>query len=477
MRRMPPSYIANFDSATAMLRATARFLRGKDFPALGQTELIPLKRVVPLANRLPDSAREILYTVGGWGESVSPKKIHTVDTDAIYRWAANIYPQRKYPAVMIGSANGGLVHLASALGIPWLPQTFLVPVSQTDVHPDDVQHGLDAAMEPARILLENNPDIQLNHMHDPNQDRLMLNLMTYFRIKRLRLGPEYERFLEQNLPPGGTIFIVDCRRQWPVTRLGDRHVFQAGALGGATEEEFLKGSPRVEEYLARYDSHKRRWDAPEPTEHAPEAEWGFEPRMGKDIERFAKERGYEVVRIVFEEPEHFSPMVADLYRWWYAQRRIKANRLLVESFILMEPYWALRLGAVPYWMKFNKEGNLDSLNQFLDAREPFDYIHLTLFMHGVDSVGLPPLEDWRKVLRRARKEGHFLGVDEAAYPRDFGIFGRYHTAIQKLAPRYPVPGPLALSQLHEFLEQSGQEYPIEWRGFTSGLAGRQRAAS
>ena len=33
--------------------------------------------------------------------------------------------------------------------------------------------------------------------------------------------------------------------------------------------------------------------------------------------RFARERGYRVRRIVFDEPEALSPLVADLYRWWY----------------------------------------------------------------------------------------------------------------------------------------------------------------
>ena len=38
----------------------------------------------------------------------------------------------------------------------------------------------------------------------------MIQRMTYFRIKRLWLGPAYENFVRQNLEPGGTIFIVEC---------------------------------------------------------------------------------------------------------------------------------------------------------------------------------------------------------------------------------------------------------------------------
>ena len=77
------------------------------------------------------------------------------------------------------------------------------------------------------------------------------------------------------------------------------------------------------------------------------------------MERFARERGYRVRRIVFEEPEHPSPLVADLYRRWYEERGLPANRLLIESFILLEPYWALRTGSVPFWTKFNMEPDLE----------------------------------------------------------------------------------------------------------------------
>src|SRR3546814_2954815 len=74
---------------------------------------------------------------------------------------------------------------------------------------------MEAARGPARLLLDNNPDLQLHHMRDPVQDHLMLRVMTYFRVKRLRLGPTYERFLSDVLEPGGTIFLVECEQRWP----------------------------------------------------------------------------------------------------------------------------------------------------------------------------------------------------------------------------------------------------------------------
>jgi hypothetical protein len=363
---------------------------------------------------------------------------------------------------MIGSSNGANVHLCAALGVPWLPQTFLIPVRQPDVHPDDTIAGMESGREPARRLLDANPDIQLHHMHDANQDRLMLGRMGYFRVKKRTLGPAYEQFLRDHLPPGGTIFLVECERSWPTTRLGDRYIFQHGALGGASEEEFLHGSERVEEYLERYGSHKRRWDSPAPDGETPEAEWGFEPALREDVERIAAQRGYTIRRIVFDEPEHFSPLVADLYRWWYRQRQLQPNRLLIESFILLEPHWALRTGSVPFWLKFNMEPSREWIMNYLQRAEPYDDIRLMLFSHGVEAVGLPTIEEWREVLSFARKTGSFVGVDEDAFPMDFATFVRYQTELKNVPARYPMPGMLTLNQLDRFLQEAGDRYMVKW---------------
>ncbi|HET6521304.1 MAG TPA: hypothetical protein VFG47_16015, partial [Geminicoccaceae bacterium] len=329
---------------------------------------------------------------------------------------------------------------------------------------DEPKRVMAFGREPGRRLLEANPDLQLHHMHDPVQDRLMSQAMTYFRVKRRRLGPAYEGFIADALEPGGTIFLVDCRRTWRTTRVGERHVFQFGALGGATEEEVHGGGPRVAAWLEGQGSRVRRWDPPPADGRSPEAEWGFEPALGEDVERLARARGYRLVRIAFEEPEHPSPLVADLYRWWNAERGLSANRLLVESFILLEPFWTLRTGSAPYWMKFNTEVSAGHLEDYLDrgAGEPFDEIHLMLFAHGVESLGLPPIERWRALLGRARREGRFAGVDEDAYPADFAVYARYHDAIQAIPARYPLPAPLTLDRLERFLDRRGERYAVRF---------------
>jgi len=461
----PTRYLANFDSSAAMVRALANYIRGEDFPLLGampRWRAPDMKLFSRLVNASPRTIQEQVYIWAGRFEAVAARKLDAADAGRIAEWVVSLYPKRRYPAIAIGSSNGALTHLWCAFGIPWLPQTFLVPVARHGPHPDEPQEDLRWAEEPARAFLKANPDVQLHHLHDPNQDRLMIQRMTYFRFKKLSLGHAYERFIEDHLEPGGTIFIVDCGLKWPTTRIGDRYVFQFGALGGARADEYHQGGERVTDYLRRHQSHRTQWEPPRADAERPEAEWGFEPRLAEDIERLAQARGYRIRRVAFKQPEHASPFVADFYRWWNEKRGVVGSRLLVESFIVMEPYWTVRTGSVPFWMVFNMLPSADALETYLNRAE-FDDIHLMLFSHGVDSIGLAPVERWRALLARARRDGRFTGVDPHAFPRDFAVFVRYHYALKdQIKARYPAPPPLMLDELDAFLAKTDGRYPVRW---------------
>src|ERR1043166_561861 len=220
------STVADFDSATAMLRALANYLKGEDFPLLGamprRNEPV-MKLVASVVNSLPANLREQVYIWSGRFEAISPKKLDRINTDEIAEWMVSLYPERQYPAVAVGSSNGAAVHLWAALGIPWLPQTFLVPVARSGIAPDEPREEMRWAEPHAELVLGRNPDLELHHMQDPVQDRLMVKRMSYFRLKRRTLGPVYERFLRECLAPDGTIVVVECGLRWPTIRRGDRY--------------------------------------------------------------------------------------------------------------------------------------------------------------------------------------------------------------------------------------------------------------
>jgi hypothetical protein len=460
----PNRWIADFDSSTAMLRAVASTLHGRDLPMLGthsattERALRPISRVF---DRLPERLRDGIYIRAGALEAVSERTLSTIDAEAIARWTTEMYPARQVPAVAIGSSNGALTHLWSALGTPWLPQTVLIPVRRDAVDVDDIAADFAWGRSAAPTLLRPNPEIVLHQMIDPVQDRLMVHRMAYFRAKRTSLGAAYARFLQERLAPGGTIFIVDCRLSWGTTAAGERHFFQHGAVGGPTEDEYRFGGPRVARYLEEQRSTRRAWTPPRADGRTPEAEWRYDERMTADLMRLAHDagRGWRVRRLRFTEPEDVSPLVADLFTWWNERRGVATRRALVSSFILLDPTLELRAGVVPFWMTFNTDGSAANAERYFDDRAPFERIDMTLFSHGVRSIGVVPLERWAALRARATKGGQLFGVDPSAFPKDFGNFMRYHADLARgLAPFARLPASLSLDHLDEFLSANMQRY-------------------
>lgn len=448
-RRRVSRTLCDFDSSVAAVRAVSRFMRGRDFRALGAGPASA--HLAALASALPAGAQRRLFVTAGRFQSSRASRVRGLTSEDLASWTAGQYGPGPYPAVFIGSVSGAAVHLAAAMGAPVLPQTYLVPV-RARVDPDRPRNALTAGMELGRAMVAANPDLSLCHMHDPSQDRAMLVRFLYFRFKRLRLGAVLERFLEERLAPGATIFIVDCTLTWPVTVLGERHSFQFGALGGMSPDEYVSGSDRVAEHLAQQGSPVRRWDPSPADERQPEAEWGYDDALTEDISEVAARRGYRVRRITLEEPEHLSPTVAELYRWWHHRRGLPAERLLVETYDQWEPYWTLRLGAVPFWLQFTADSSLDLLERYLRGVEPYRQIGVNLFSNGLLSVGQAPVAEWRKVAERyAAESGGTLGVDERAFPWDFGATMRHRPALAALPERYPMPPPLRVDELDEFL--------------------------
>ncbi|GAB3020302.1 hypothetical protein [Natronobiforma cellulositropha] len=457
--RTTPPALANFDSTTVFVRATARYLRGEAFPALGLIHP-KLAALAPLGNRLPRRIRNGIYTYGGANEGIDPDALGEVDVETFRRWVVEQYPERGYPAVLVGSSNGAGVSLAAMLGVPYLPQTFFVPVRRS-LHPDSVRADVAWGRRHAGPFLEANPDVGLSQMHDPNQDRLMVRKLAYFRVKSHTLGPAYESFLETVLDDGGTVLSLECSYDWPVIDLGERHHFQLGGLGGLEPEEYYEGSERIAAFLADQGSPVRAWDVPDPDGRRPEAEWGFDPALRRDLERVTDREGYERRRFVFDDPRDLSPFVADRYRERYARRGRPTDRLLVGSFALLEPWWTCRTGSVPYWSAFTTQPDAARLERYLADAPAYDDVYATLFSHGVDSAGLASAERWRSVLDAARDRAGFVGVDPSAYPSDIESHVRYHADLpDEIDARHPLLPPVPFERFLERTDAVADEYDL-----------------
>jgi hypothetical protein len=434
MRTLPPEdAVAAFDSASAFLTSLARSLHHQDFAYLGQSRLkVPL---VYASKVLPRPLRRRVYASASGREGVPPDKLDGIDMEQVAAWVAAKYPDGTFPAVLLGSSNGALIHLAAACGIPWLPQTVWIPVRRPGADPEDYRGAADFGEHHAQKLLGPNPGVQLHHMHDANQDALSASQMAYFRVKWRRLPTAYRQFLRQRLLPGAPVVVVRDTSSWPVTRLGGRHVFQVGAQGGMSADEYL-----------------REPDVPVADETAPEAEWGFAEPLLDSVRAWAEDTGHPVMEIRYDHPQHPAGGVADTMRRWLQDRAEPAQRLLVSSFIVHDPWRTITSASVPFWTFFPVLSAAEDLGAYLDTHA-YEDIDIMLFSHGVKSRGMADARIWQGLADRAGRQGRLLGTDPSAFPADFPVFVRYTRAMRSLPDARqawrPMPLDFALSALTE----------------------------
>ncbi|MBI3307190.1 MAG: hypothetical protein HYZ84_05230 [Candidatus Omnitrophica bacterium] len=453
-------YITGFDSSTTMLYALGQFLHGKEFRGVGVAPNVPAF-VGDAINTIPEDWRTSLYGLSGWAGAMKESKLKKIKSEDIAQWVVDQYPKRKYPGVIIGSSNGAVIHLAAALGIPWFPQTYLLSVRRL-LPPDEIKKDAEWGKKMVKHFLPQNPDLLAYQMHDPLQDRLMIQKMGYFRLKRTKLGKPWEDFLKKNLKPGGIIYTSECSYPWWVYSLGERHTFQIGGLGGLTSKEYLTGCAKIDRFLQNYKTNVRKWYLPIKATKALEAEWGFAPALLEDIKRFAKKHGYRVKRICFNEPEDVSPLAADFYRWWYRKLKWNTDRMLGESFALLEPLWTFKTESIPFWLAFNTRSSLKALRNYLKSSKPFREIHLMLMSNGVkDAIGLVSIKEWKAAISHAKGKHGFVGVDEEKYPADIGTFLRYHDDLRnKIGARREVPPSLTIADFEKFLKEKKRKYRV-----------------
>ena len=456
-RTDPMDALAGFDSGTTMLDSLKHSLGGRPFSGSVPGRYIP-DGIIRSINALPEELRQWMYRMAGKMDALQEKNLGSIDMEAIAAEIVSGYPDRKFPAIVFGSANGALLHLCGALGIPWLPQTVLI-TTQRSIEPDDIQGDMQWGELAMRRFLANNPDVVVHQMHDPVQDRLMVAKVGYCRVKYLHLPRAYRDFLQQRLEPGGVVIVSDCRLQWPVMKLGDRHFFQVGGYGTTTPDEYLHGSERVRAFLKEQKSSLDKWDVPEPDSGQSEAEWGFVESLADDLTAAAA----PMYRLSYESPEDLSGLAADCYRWWYSRRGYTPDTLLVDCFANIDPFTTMQARAVPFWLVFNTSVSAENLRAFCRGVK-MRRVRIILMANGITGIGSLSLDQWREAVAGVSQDIQFVGVHPDAYPNDPVSFGAYGKDLRnKLSPLHAPPRLMQMEECMEFMNGKNDAYPLTWQ--------------
>jgi hypothetical protein len=179
------------------------------------------------------------------------------------------------------------------------------------------------------------------------------------------------------------------------------------------------------------DEYRDISDVPTPNDTAPEAEWGFAEPLADSVRAWAEPAGHPVVEVRYDHPQHPSAAVATTMRRWLRARGEPAERLLVSSFIVHDPWRTITTGSVPFWTFFPVRDAAADLAAYLE-KATYDDVDVMLFSHGVHSRGLADARTWQQIADRARRHGRLLGTDPSAFPADFPVFVRYTKAMRSL---------------------------------------------
>jgi hypothetical protein len=158
-----------------------------------------------------------------------------ISADDISEWVTSQYERGPYPVVVVGAGRGAL-HLAAALGAPYLPQTVLTAVRDLETHADDPTGAMEALRPDHAAGRTQQPEQRL-HVHDPTRTgrcwRAWLPAaQTPPTRPDLRKVPRRTARSGRNHPAG---------REDPhlaLSHRGERAYFQFGALRGVPEEEY-----------------------------------------------------------------------------------------------------------------------------------------------------------------------------------------------------------------------------------------------
>jgi hypothetical protein len=435
----PAAYVSASDSSATMMRAVAAALCNEwMIPERWPAYLVALTRP---ANRLPAAWRGRLVAHFMRNVGVSPALAAAVTAAGLAQWATQLYGSAPtnplYDTIVLGAPSGGIAHLAALLGAPFLSQHFVTRYRYRGPA-DDVAAYQAFGAQLGETILGANPDLSVINHYDPLHDRFLIPYVNYIRMKLLDLPGPYVEFIRSRLRPGGALLYADCQYNWGQYRIGKRHFFQVGGLGGVADTDFVRDAGPTAHFLATHGAPagQHDWALPSPWLEQPESEWGSLPPFRQAVEDFAEQNGYRFRVVRGAHPEDFAQLA------FYAayQAALNAGRepagVLVDCFTQTSPTAALQAGLLPLWLPFNCTDSLDFLTRMapdFPVNKPVLLAPAPGFSPAWDAVSA---HQWQAACGPDHSTV-WMGVDPAAHPMDIAGIFRFVPALQAWCAQHP----------------------------------------
>ena len=343
-----------------------------------------------------------------------------------------------FPAVTLGASLGGAsAHLSLALGGPFLPQAFVTTLRGGAPDGDPLIY-LNRSLELALSIARDNPELLTIQHFDPVHDGWMTRYVNHLRFKLLDLPQDYRQFLQRHLEPGGAVVYLNCQARWLRYRLAERSVFQVGGWGDISAQEFISGSPRLQDYARSVGLGHATWSLAEfPLEEGPESEWGCEPGLGAALRAFCTQNGYRFIEIALPHPHDFSRLAFFAQKALLEITGLAPAGTLIEMFSQFDATAVQKTSLLPLWLVFNTEDSLQflqSMRPYLEKYQPVFFSPLITFSITPD---LAPWKSWEAALHGL--DWRNTGARPSHYPADALALTNWEATLRRWAAQHPQP--------------------------------------
>ena len=192
-------------------------------------------------------------------------------------------------------------------------------------------------------ILNHNPDLLAVSVFDPIHGRQQIKRGVSIYLKLATLPDHYKRFIRERLMPGGSLLLLTSSSKWSQYEIGARHRLQIGGYGGFTDQEFIRGTPWLDDWLHEEGGVQRSgWRLSRHWTYQPEAQWGSISGFATSVRDHAGDEGLPIHTLSFSSIDEISRTAFYAWQWLFYLLGIQPGAILIESGPQMNPVIGLR---------------------------------------------------------------------------------------------------------------------------------------
>lgn len=453
-----------FEIATGAVAAVASALDNRFHHPAVNSRLGRQVALLKMSSNMPRSWSSGLAARAMEGRPHNRSLTFNLTTADLAQWNVGQYdgldPDRRFDTIVIGVPSGATAHLCACLGAPLLADSFPISFASRG-RPDDVAGYQQRSVDLLTPILNHNPDLLAVSLFDPIHARRQIRRSVQIYLKLAILPDPYRRFIRERLMPGGSILLLSCSSRWSQYELGARHRFQIGSHGGFTDQEFIRGTPWLDDWLSEVGGAQRSgWRLSRHWTYQPEAQWGSITGFATSVRAFAADVNIPLHSLEFGSVDEISRLGFYAWQWLYFLLQIQPGAVLIESGPQMNPVIGRRSPVLPLWMPSTCSRSHALLQTILPDFPPDIPILFQVWPASHSSPDVIPAKIWNTTL--SGRHGRWLGGNPLRFPNDFSTIVKMTPAIEEWCQRHPIKLHRSLrcdelGELRSILAQSSEQ--------------------